>query len=695
MRHLGTTEDRRGDVLCLAAAAIALLAYWFLRVLPNAHGHHLGGVDVLIQFLPDHTYLAERLRGASLPLWNPHQGQPFLATLLPGTFYPARLLLLVFDVPTAMHVAVLLHLLLGIVATHALCRALGAHPLGAIAGAVTFTGVHAIANVYTPPFLEGGAWLPVAGLALVRFAATGAWRWAIALGTAVGLTVLAGCYQHALYTVYGLGVLCAALLVDPTRRGRLASGASLGKLVAAAVLAVATAAPQLLPTVAWLGETVRNGAPLTAAQLDPFPFTANRLRGMFFAPTGYSNIFVSIPVAALALIGCIVAGRFGAVLLIATAVTTTLLVGRGTPVFVLFELLPGFSAFRGPERITFLVAFLMTIDVALAVSAFARLPRVGTAIAAAAVCALAWTLFAPPRASLAFPWTTPRELLGGPPALMDAVAAYTGDGRTLLPGEAGPLGISTKDATMRGLLGLADYNPLSSRRLNAYLNAIIGKPPPPAVEPDIFLGWVMMTPRIERPQMLDAMAVRTLLVKSFVGMGGRLSMRPIMQYDRWTLYENPSAFPRAFTVGRAQPVEDGDAALAFLARRDVDPSRVVALAGTPDPELEPVLAGAADPLQPATIAVDEPERVVVDVDVARPSVLVLTDPIASGWSATLNGAPARLREANGLARGVVVPAGRSRVEFTYRAPGLGSGLAIAAIAWTLVLVVAARARSSR
>lgn len=248
---------------------------------------------------------------------------------------------------------------------------------------------------------------------------------------------------------------------------------------------------------------------------------------------------------------------------------------------------------------------------------------------------------------------------------------------------------------MRGLLGLADYNPLSSRRLNAYLNAIIGKPPPPAVEPDIFLGWVMMTPRIERPQMLDAMAVRTFLVKSFVGLGGRHTMKPIMQYDRWTLYENPSAFPRAFTVGRAQLVENGDAALAFLARRDVDPSRVVALAGAPDPALDPVLAGAAEPLQPATIAVDEPERVVVDVDVARPSVLVLTDPIASGWSAMLNGAPARLREANGLARGVVVPAGRSRVEFTYRAPGLVPGLAIAAIAWTLVLVVAARARSSR
>jgi hypothetical protein len=671
----------RVDVACVAGATIALLAYWFLRVLPNAHGQELGGVDLLIQFLPDHTYVAERLRAGALPLWNPYQGQPFLATLLPGTFYPARLLLLPLAVPTAMHVSTLVHLVLGIAATYALCRALGVHPLGAVAAAITFTGIHALPNVYTPPFLEGGVWLPVAALALVRFAATGAWCWALLLGTAVGLTVLAGCYQHALYAVYGLAIVFLALLVDPARRGRLVSVGAVTKLVAAAVLAVATAAPQLLPTIAWLGETVRNGAPLTTAQLDPYPFPDRALRNMFLTPTAYSGIFVSIPVAVLALIGCVAARRSGAVLFVATTVVTLLLVGSGTPAFVLFEILPGFAAFRGPERIAFLVAFLMAVDVALAVGWMARRGRIGGAIASVAVAVLAWTLFAPPRATLAFPWTTPPELLAGPPALMEAVATHTGDGRTLLPGEAGPLGISTKDATMRHLRSLTDYNPLSSRRLAVYLNAIVGKPPPAAVQPDIFLGWIPMAPRIAQPKLLDAMAVRTILVKSFVATAGS-SLTPIATHDRWTLYANPRAFPRAFTVGRAQPVADGDAALALLARADFDARDTVALAT----DATTLPSGDAEPLRPARIVEDEPERVVIDVDVARPSVLVLTDPIAAGWTATLNDVTAPVVEANGLARAVVVPAGRSRVEIRYRAPGLAAGLTAAAVAWSLVVV---------
>jgi hypothetical protein len=145
---------RRRDVAWVVAIAASLAAYWFLRVIPQAVLRPgLIGDDLLFQFYPDHAYLAARLRAGELPAWNPYQGQPFLATLLPGTFYPARVLLLLFDAPSAMHVSTVLHLLLGAVATYALCRALGTSPIGGAAGAVTFTGVYALPNVYTPAFL--------------------------------------------------------------------------------------------------------------------------------------------------------------------------------------------------------------------------------------------------------------------------------------------------------------------------------------------------------------------------------------------------------------------------------------------------------------------------------------------------------------------------------------------------------------
>jgi hypothetical protein len=42
--------------------------------------------------------------------------------------------------------------------------------------------------------------------------------------------------------------------------------------------------------------------------------------------------------------------------------------------------------------------------------------------------------------------------------------------------------------------------------------------------------------------------------------------------------------------------------------------------------------------------------------------------------------------ANYLGRAVVVPAGESRVDFVYHAPGLPAGIAVALIGWTMVAV---------
>jgi len=71
----------------------------------------------------------------------------------------------------------------------------------------------------------------------------------------------------------------------------------------------------------------------------------------------------------------------------------------------------------------------------------------------------------------------------------------------------------------------------------------------------------------------------------------------------------------------------------------------------------------------------------IDADASTASLLMLTDSNYPGWFATVNGQPAPIISANYLFRGVVVPPGKSRVEFVYepRSFWLGGALSIAAL----------------
>jgi hypothetical protein len=68
----------------------------------------------------------------------------------------------------------------------------------------------------------------------------------------------------------------------------------------------------------------------------------------------------------------------------------------------------------------------------------------------------------------------------------------------------------------------------------------------------------------------------------------------------------------------------------------------------------------------------------VTVDALRPGLLYVSDAFDDGWAALVNGRPAAILAANYAYRAVVLEAGRSRVEFRYRPPGLTAGLAVSA-----------------
>jgi hypothetical protein len=103
----------------------------------------------------------------------------------------------------------------------------------------------------------------------------------------------------------------------------------------------------------------------------------------------------------------------------------------------------------------------------------------------------------------------------------------------------------------------------------------------------------------------------------------------------------------------------------------------------------PVPPGYRPPRGEVRFLRDEPEEVSLEAGSDRPALLVLSDALAPGWTATVDGKAAEILPANYLVRGVWIGAGEHIVAFRYRTPGLRPGWAIfslgglALFAWAL------------
>ena len=685
------------------ALAVGTLVVWSTRLsTKSAMFTWLTSGDLFEYFLPSYTYQALRLAEGSIPLWNPYQGvgQPFLAALQPGALYPARLLLLVQSPAHAMGTSLGAHLLFLVMTTYALARALGTTRLAASCAAIVLGATLGANWFYLPSYLEAGAWWPTLALALVRLVGGGGWRWAVLLGAAGAMPVLAGGYQVTVYMAYALGLLAAGLLADP--RFRRASWGMLAlRLGVAALVAAATAAPQLLPTLAWSAETARRAVALSDVQLNPlglqdppWQLLVQTLR----RGSGHQPFYLSLPAVGLALFGFARQRVFGMAMGAGALLLYGAALGPGSPLFPLYRALPGLAFYRLPMRLLIAVFFLVAVGVALGVSACqrwrpSRLPQLGTALAAAATVVLLAALVAPLRNETHLPW-----LQGGPlrPALsvLDGAATRVGDGRVAFFGKWFP--IAPRYAMLGGMRCVQDYEPLASRRLQQFLFAVAGQPVPGDDAPLPFTGHVGEPNPLTRPRLLDLVATSVVVVTPPTREPVVTGLRRAGALGPSVLYVNPSALPRAYTVPRARFVASADAALAALLAPDFDPRREVVLVGAAGEGAERVAAGGdGDGLGRARIVRDGAERVEIGVDVTAPAVLVLADAFAPGWEALVDGRPRRVWQANHLVRGVLLEPGDRQVAFVYRAPGWRLGWAACAAGWLAAAIVMTIARWAR
>jgi hypothetical protein len=89
-------------------------------------------------------------------------------------------------------------------------------------------------------------------------------------------------------------------------------------------------------------------------------------------------------------------------------------------------------------------------------------------------------------------------------------------------------------------------------------------------------------------------------------------------------------------------------------------------------------------------SVEGADRISIEAQADGPTVLLVRDAYAPGWSASVNGARAAVLRANGRHRAVAIGPGHSSVVLSYDPPGLLPGLALGGAALCITVLLASR-----
>jgi hypothetical protein len=153
------------------------------------------------------------------------------------------------------------------------------------------------------------------------------------------------------------------------------------------------------------------------------------------------------------------------------------------------------------------------------------------------------------------------------------------------------------------------------------------------------------------------------------------------------VYEVKGTAPRAYMVHQISPVKNETSALATVRTSPVlGPG---GMAVWEDPPPYPKYPKPADPDSVLRIRYDLNESEYL-VRTSTPGMFVQVDQYDPDWSATIDGAPARIRRVNYLMRGIEMPAGVHRVRLRYMPSSLvlGVKISLGSAAAALLLAIA-------
>ncbi len=660
---------------------------------------------------PVSVFATNALRSRQLPMWLPYSfsGVPIMESDMgAGLTYPPQMLAVTILSPIRQHdFLIFSHLLLAGFGMYALLRCWGANILGALFGAVVWQF-----NGHSAFFLEfefltvAAAWFPLMLLGATLAIRKQSWRWALATGVALGMSVLHG-IQHweylgaiVLTCWYGLLTVRAArqFFLQGARRSALLC---LSLPVISAVTAASLGAAAWLSLVGLLSHVHRQVSTLDNQVAMVMPFKLF-IRGVFFplsflapertGPDWPSLAFVGTPALILVLAGLL---RRSAPVIFATVmgIGSVGMIFGWRPLFIFLRLVfPYFGALR-PNDAYYVLVFAVAVLAAFGLSEISRrFDRRG--VRKRLFLGLGLPLIALECVQLIlFAWITnpthpvkPEWLFPETPMITN-LKAVQGEFHVLPVSYRDPSG-GWNPAVLSGMVAI-DFNLRSSSGYASLLpqwtatlwrtvekGGVVSDDVPPAYRPYFYHDRLPI-------HLLENLSVGFLATAP--------SAEPIDVKGSESVADGSLQLePRAFLVPGVRVASDSQASLTML----VDPkfnAREAAIVIGEDAAaktgLSPLNSSSANFPGTATIVSDRVNEVGIDVNTPQPAMLILNDSWDSGWKATVDGLQQPVLRVNYAFRGVVVPVGKHNVTFLYRPALVLIGLMISGVAIILLAII--------
>lgn len=729
----GPALKELGTVGLLAAAT----ALFFWPVWIAGYTFPIGGGDLFGQLYPVWNYVSEWLRHGIFPLWDTQimAGDPIIAELQYGLLNPLNWPLFLFHpIPRGL---ILLRGMFPLwwagVGFYLYVRRSPAWRLprsAALVGALAYMFTDSfITHLGHPQFNDALAWLPWA-LRAVENAAQRSRRIPWAAG-ALALIILAGHGQASLYSALAVGVYALWMTFEGGPQHVLRR---FGRLALVGCLAAALVAPALLPGLERLPFTARaqvpleqrHGAELTRAGLVDFLtplFHGRGVKGSWLGwarmETGYVGT-VALYLAPLGLLTNLRRRRaWWALLLGGLAFLYAL--GYSGPLYPPLARLPIFAESWRTIRMIGVLSLALALGAALGAAQWRRGNSwlVFWAVALGLVGLILWQQAPAWLASV--PAGAPQQqaltglrlaaLLAGGLALL-SLAAYGGWRAAraglwlLLLGELVALGALVEAEP-------TDPAPNPHAGATAYLRADPGwfRVDVDAAarglwSPSGLLGDGFEVPQgTGNPMELDAFnqfywsiptkgspAYRLLGAKYIIvpkgAMPGGEGIWPVYLEDPLVdIHLNTRSLNRIWLVYRTQPVSDLGAAYQVVLEPDFAPDQLATV------ENGPRLEGHGSATLEALVYT--PNRISVRVNTTAPVLLVLSDMLYPGWTATVDGQTTPIYRTDGLFRGVLIPAGTHTLVMRFLPGSLRLGLGAAGMALLGLLLTAGIIRGQK